>query len=55
MARWGLTRSGGNFLPSWVVRRSRKVDGGCYGQRDEHFPCIQRALTEGVICRRALE
>jgi hypothetical protein len=23
MARWGLTFNGGNFLVSWVVRRSR--------------------------------
>jgi putative tryptophan/tyrosine transport system substrate-binding protein len=30
------------------------VNGGGYGLRDEQ-PCIHRALTEEVICRRALE
>jgi hypothetical protein len=39
----------------FVAGQNLKVDGGGYGLRDGNFRCIHRALTEGVICRRALE
>ena len=35
----------------FVEGQNLKVDGGC---ATSNFPCIHRALTEGVICRRAL-
>jgi hypothetical protein len=39
----------------FVEGQNLKVDGGGYGLRESNFPCIHRALTEDVICRRALE
>jgi hypothetical protein len=39
----------------FVEGQNLKVDGGGYGLRDEQLPVHPPALTEGVICRRALE
>ena len=80
MVAGGLTCSGGNFLVSWVVRRSRGRAPSTHRRRVAIYrlgimtPSLKiaaspilaffdelrvfgfdRALTEGVICRRALE
>jgi hypothetical protein len=39
----------------FVEGQNLKGDGGGFGLRDEQLPPHPPALTEGVICRRALK
>ena len=55
-------RNGRNGNNAYQVAQNQGYQDGLnvgandgYGPRDEQLPCINRALTEGVICRRALE
>jgi hypothetical protein len=41
-----------SFFDELRVGQNLKADGGGH---TSNLPCIHRALTEGVICRRALE
>ncbi len=50
MARWGLTCSGGNFLVSWVVRRSRgrapsRTGGGLHLSPRHNDPSLKIAAS----------
>jgi hypothetical protein len=56
MARWGRSFFFNELrVFGFVKGQNLKVDGGGYRLRDEQLPVHPRTLTEGVICRRALE